>query len=119
MNPPTFIRRCSLFAGAALLATASCAVEVGGPPDASYYEADGDVLYVRNAPPPPRGEVISGLSPGPNYVWVGGYWTHHRPAGWTWVPGRWTPRPRPGVVWVPGYWERHPRGYVWVSGRWR
>lgn len=103
-----------------LLVTASCAVEVGGPAEpAAYYEADGSVVYVREAPPPPRGEEIVGVAPGPDYVWVGGYWEHHA-TGWTWVPGRWVLRPKPGVVWVPGYWERrHPRGHVWVPGRWR
>jgi hypothetical protein len=115
MDTPILIRRLPL--AAALLLGLSCAVEVGPPAPTSYYEADG-VIYVREAPPPPRGEVISGIAPGPDYVWVGGYWSHTT-AGWTWVPGRWLNRPRAGVVWVPGYWERHPRGHVWVAGRWR
>lgn len=117
MHTPSLI---SSLSAAVLLLTSSCAVEVGSPAPAAYYEADGDgeMIYVREAPPAPRGEVISGVSPGPHYVWVGGYWSHH-PTGYTWVPGRWAIRPRPGVVWVPGYWERHPRGHVWVAGRWR
>ena len=118
MHTPTLFRRLCLPAAGACLLVTSCAVEVGRPSADAVYYADGDVMYVREAPPPPRGEVITGLAPGPDYVWVGGYWTHH-PTGWTWMTGRWSLRPRPGVVWVPGYWERHPRGHVWVSGRWR
>lgn len=104
-----------------ILAITGCAVEVGAPSrDVTYYEAGagGDVIYVNEAPPAPREELIVGAAPGPNYVWVGGHWAH-RPSGWTWVSGRWTPRPREGVVWVPGHWDRHPRGHVWVAGHWR
>ena len=107
-----------LLSAGALVFAASCAVEVGRPSDPSYYSDDADVIYVRESPPPPRGETISGVAPGPNYVWVGGYWAH-RPTGWAWVPGAWVVRPRPGVVWVPGHWESHPRGHVCVPGRWR
>ena len=44
------------------------------------------------APPPPRYEVVP-VSPGRDYVWVGGRWAwrperHHH----VWVPGAWRPR---------------------------
>ena len=103
----------------ALAALGACAVEVGGPAEqVSYYDSSGNVLYVEEAPPPPRTNVVVGVAPGPNHVWVGGYWMR-RGQSWTWVDGRWMARPRPGVVWVPGYWDRRPRGHVWVSGYWR
>jgi hypothetical protein len=81
-----------------------------GPPPA-------EVIIVQE-PPAPRAEVIIGVAPSPNHVWVGGYW------GWNgsahvWVQGAWHPRPRPGAVWVEGRWERRGNGWVRVEGRWR
>ena len=34
-----------------------------------------------DAPPPPDQDVVVGVAPGPDYVWVGGYWG--------WYGGRW------------------------------
>ena len=115
MSP--ILRALALLAG---LAAASCAVEVGGPTPqrVSYYDSGGEPLYVTEAPPPPQEDVVIGVAPAPDYVWVGGYWAR-RSSGWVWVGGRWVAPPRPGVVWVPGRWEPHPRGHVWVSGHWR
>jgi len=110
-------KRAFLLAG--FLTFAGCAVEVGGPAtDMSYYDASGNVLYVDEAPPAPRAEVIIGVAPSPDHVWIGGYWAR-RAGSWVWIDGRWMLRPRPGVAWVPGHWERHPRGHVWISGHWR
>ncbi len=68
------------------------------------------------APPPPRSEVIPS-KPGPNSVWIAGYWK------WTgstyvWVGGYWS-KNRPGKVWVPGHWERKGPHWVWKQGHWR
>jgi hypothetical protein len=103
-----------------ILAAASCAVEVGPPVHEVVYESGttGDPVYVNEAPPAPREDVVIGVAPAPGYVWIGGYWAR-RPSGWVWINGRWSSPPRPGVVWVPGRWEHHPRGHVWISGHWR
>jgi hypothetical protein len=75
-------------------------------------------VYVRVGPPAPVVEVRT-VSPGPRYVWVGGY---HRWDGraYVWAPGRWVVPPRHRTVWVPARWvhDRHHGWYV-VSGRWR
>jgi hypothetical protein len=104
----------------AILAAASCAVELGPPAPEVVYDTGypGDPVYINEAPPPPREDVVIGVAPAPGYVWVGGYWAR-RPTGWVWINGRWTSPPRPGAVWVSGRWERDPRGHLWVAGHWR
>ena len=65
------------------------------------------------APPPPR-VVAEPVSPGPEFVWVEGYWYpvgHH----YKWHPGYWTRPPYVGARWVaphhdgeryfPGHWD--------------
>ena len=76
-------------------------------------------VFVRVVPPRPVVErVVS--TPGPRYVWVGGYyrWTGHV---YAWVPGRWVYPPRPAAVWVAPHWNfvAGRRGYVFVGGYWR
>jgi len=77
---------------------------------------------VVQAPPPapaPPVEVVP-ATPGPAYVWAGGYWAWRGPRrGYVWVPGRWVVPVQPGYVWVPGYWAPGPSGYVWIEGHWR
>jgi hypothetical protein len=67
-------------------------------------------------PPPPR--VVIPVSPGPRYVWVGGYYGY-RGNAYVWMPGRYVIPPRPYAVWMPGRWVRGPNGYYWVAGHWR
>ncbi|HVY69122.1 MAG TPA: hypothetical protein VHH73_04305 [Verrucomicrobiae bacterium] len=86
------------------LLMAGCATEVGGS-----YE-------VYDAPPPPQVEVIP-VSPGPNYVWVGGHWGWHN--RWTWEPGHYYARPHARAVWVDGRWNHGRRGYHYSPGHWR
>jgi WXXGXW repeat (2 copies) len=66
------------------------------------------------APPPPRVIAVVPPTPGPEYVWIEGYWypvgRHYR-----WHAGYWTLPPYAGAVWVPphhdgdryfvGYWN--------------
>jgi hypothetical protein len=71
------------------------------------------------APLTPPANVVEAVPvvPGPEYVWVPGYWGWN--PGWVWIGGRWVIRPHPGAVWVRGQWGRHGRGYVWTRGHWR
>ncbi len=74
-------------------------------------------VVIRVAPPEPRHEVII-TRPGPNHVWVPGYW---RWSGreYAWVGGTWQLPPRPHAAWVPGHYRRVRGGHVWIEGRWR
>jgi len=56
--------------------------------------------------------------PGPQYVWLPGY---YRWAGarYVWVPGRYEVPPRPGVIWVAPRWVRRDGSWIFVPGFWR
>src|SRR2546426_1096897 len=82
-NSPAFRAR-TLALSAALAALAACAPLPG--------RMSVGLVYVDQAPPPRRVEVVP-VRPGPEFVWIDGYW------GWS----------GPACAWVPGRWERPPR----------
>ena len=90
----------------------SCAVRVAPAPVPVVSEQ----VIIRDAPPPPREEVIV-EAPSPRHIWVPGHWVWH--GEWIWEPGHWRMRPHPHAAWIAGYWERRGGGWVWVNGYWR
>lgn len=89
-----------LLAGATAFAQVSIGIQIGPPP-------------------PPRVVVVEPPRPGPEYVWVDGYWYpvgHH----YRWREGYWTRPPYEGCRWVrPHYDEgRYYEGY-WGGNRGR
>lgn len=93
------------------------------PPDAAALQSDSyappaNGTVVATAPPTPQVEVVP-IAPGPDYVWLPGYWSIGVRGGWIWVGGHYVIRPRPHAVWVTGHWARHGRSYIWVGGGWR
>ena len=71
-------------------------------------------------PPPPRVVRVRPVAPGPDHIWVEGYWY---PDGrrYRWHEGYWTRAPYAGAVWVTPRYEggRYFAGY-WQAGdrRW-
>src|ERR1700674_5005512 len=63
-------------------------------------------------PPPPRAYRVP-LRPGPDYVWVEGYW-YPEGSRYRWHDGYWTRPPYDGAYWVDPY---HVGGQ-YFSGRW-
>jgi hypothetical protein len=57
------------------------------------------------------------ICPGPNYIWVPGYWAWDG-YDYYWVPGTWVLAPQPGYLWTPGYWGWNEGFYVWHPGYW-
>ena len=103
----------------ALLSTSvmGCYVEAGsqvGPPP-----PQGEVIVDSEPPPPPPPpqEVVP-VSPGPDYVWIGGYnrWDGHR---YVWTRGRYDRRPHANARWNAPHWEARGRGHVFVEGHWQ
>ena len=74
-------------------------------------------VVVQQAPPPPPVETVV-VSPGPDYVWVGGEWVWQG-GGWVWVGGHWIYPPRPHAVWVVGYSWHDRYGWHHDHGHWR
>jgi hypothetical protein len=95
----------------------------------------GAILTVTSAPlsKPPRAQIAVGVSiriapplipvyvqppiPGPDYIWVPGYWAWDND-DYYWVPGTWVLAPYPGLLWTPGYWGWRDGIYVWNAGYW-
>jgi len=95
---------------------------------AGSYAANAQVaIGIRiGAPPPPRVVAVLPAQPGPEFVWIGGYWY---PVGghYRWHEGYWSRPPYAGARWVGprhdgerfynGYWEGE-RGRVEHDHRW-
>jgi hypothetical protein len=75
-----------------------------------------DVRITTGRPPAPRREIRI-TRPGPDYVWVSGFWDWDG-GHWRWVNGRWD---RPVVAqgyWIPARYIRTTRGYIYEPGHW-
>jgi hypothetical protein len=87
----------------------------------SVFAADISIGIRIGPPPPPRVVYAVPRSPGPDFIWVGGYWY---PVGnhYKWHAGYWTRPPYAGARWMgprhdgqrffQGYWESD-RGRRW------
>jgi hypothetical protein len=88
------------------------------PQEATYEEAPDDETYIDQPPPAPLVEVVP-VAPGPDFVWIGGYWGwdngHHN---YQWVRGHYDRPPAPGAAWVGPRYDRAPRGYHFSPGHW-
>ena len=106
-------------ARATVSAAALAVALTGGVYIASATPAQAQVgvdLWVREAPPPPRHEVIP--PPEAGRVWVGGHWAWHD--RWNWEEGHYAEPPHGHGHWVPGHWKTgHDGRHMWVEGHWR
>jgi hypothetical protein len=70
-----------------------------------------------NFAPPPIPVYVQPIAPGPDYMWIPGYWAYG-PNGYYWVPGTWVLAPYVGALWTPGYWAWTGAVYTWHPGYW-
>lgn len=70
-------------------------------------------------PEPPPAPVVERVyvSPGPEFVWVGGYWGWGG-GSWAWTSGRWCRPPYGHSVWVAPHCINRGGTSVWISGYW-
>jgi WXXGXW repeat (2 copies) len=72
-----------------------------------------------NIEPPPLPIYEQPPIPGPDYLWVPGYWAWNEEIDdYYWVPGTWVLPPEPGLLWTPGYWAWNDDAYVFYDGYW-
>jgi YXWGXW repeat-containing protein len=75
-----------------------------------------EVRIATQKPPALRHER-RGESPGPDHVWIGGFW-HWEGSRWHWVPGRWEARIAPSAYWIPARYIHGSHGYIYEPGHW-
>ncbi|WP_267223939.1 YXWGXW repeat-containing protein [Dyella silvae] len=68
-------------------------------------------------PPPPLPLYLQPPIPGPDYIWIPGYWAWGDD-DYYWVPGYWALPPYFGALWTPGYWGWFGGVYVFHGGYW-
>ncbi len=90
-----------------------CSVSASGP-----YYADQQPAYIVVADAPPDTTVVEVIpeSPGPSYIWVGGYysWGGSR---YVWQRGRWAVPPSGFGIWVAPTYDRNQHRYL--AGHWQ
>ncbi len=92
------------------------ALVLGGCTKGSEQASGGDVV-APNPPPATAQADTQSPPPGPDYVWIQGYWVWAGNA-YAWHPGYWERPPQAGYVWVAPQYEHIDRGYRYRSGRW-
>ena len=99
----------------ALLAVCACTPSYSQDKDRTA-PGDSGITKPHKAPPrlkkearPPR--------PGPNQVWIHGYW-EPRKGDWSWTPGRWEAPPHQSSKWVHPVYRNGKDGYDWEEGHW-
>jgi hypothetical protein len=107
-----------LAAGVPFAGTAVAQPHPPMPPGLPAPPMPGD-LHVRIAqdPPPPRRHEVRIARPGPNHMWINGYW-HHTGQEWSWNDGRWSERPRAHARWVSPRYKKVRGGYQYIPGHW-
>jgi len=93
------------------LAAIGCYVSAAGPGYGAEFEVEG--------PPPPAQEEVVVATPGPDYVWIGGYWdwdvgVRH----YVWRAGRWDHPPHPEARWVAPHYEFRGGHHYYHPGHW-
>jgi hypothetical protein len=92
-----------------------CVVAVRPAPVATVYEEPGEVVVNSEAPAPVYETV--GVSPGPGYFWIGGYY-HWYGNRWVWYRGHYERPPHPGARWIGPRYAYRGGARIYVRGYW-
>ena len=69
------------------------------------------------APPPPLRYEVPPPIPGPEFLWIDGYWNVAR-SRYVWVPGRWERRPYDRAYYVRPHYDHYRGGWRVRRGHW-
>jgi hypothetical protein len=75
-------------------------------------------VVVKIGPPPAAIVERPPASPGPRYIWVGGYYRWNG-ARYIWVPGHYVIPPTTGAIWIAPAWIERDGTWVFAAGYWR
>jgi hypothetical protein len=75
-----------------------------------------NVRITTGRPPAVRREVRV-ARPGPDYIYVNGYW-HDDGGRWAWIPGRWERPAAPQAYWIPARYINSGRGTIYEPAHW-
>jgi hypothetical protein len=79
-----------------------------------------DAEYEVSGPPPAVQDEAVVVQPGPEFVWIGGYWNWDvRAKTFTWRGGRWERPPHAHAVWEAPHYELRNGHHYWRPGHWR
>ena len=82
--------------------------------------ADLGVGIQVSGPPPAYRHESRLVRPGPDFIWVDGYWDWRGGgAGYEWVPGAWVRPPRAHARWERPRWQHRRGGTFYIAGHWR
>src|ERR1039457_1537553 len=107
-----------LATGVPFAGTAGAQPQPPRPPGSPSLLVPGDlhVRIVQEAPPPLRQGGVT-QRPGPNHLWIKGYW-HHTGQAWGWSDGRWSEPPRAHAHWVAARYQKVRGGTRYSPGHW-
>ena len=100
-----------------ILALALVLIAIAAVPFRAASEVSVGVGVSVGYPPPPLPLYLQPPIPGPDYIWIPGYWAWGDD-GYYWVPGYWELPPYFGALWTPGYWGWFGGVYVFHVGYW-
>ncbi len=75
-----------------------------------------DVRFAPDAPPPMRQEYQT-PRPGPDHIWISGYWDRDGDR-WAWRQGRWERPERRDIRWMAPHYRSEGGGYRYEPGHW-
>ena len=93
------------------LAALGCYVSAAVPGVGAEFEVGG--------PPPPIQEEAVIAAPGPDYVWIGGYWDWDVGVRqYVWRAGRWDHPPHAEAHWIAPHYEMRSGRHYYHPGHW-
>jgi len=102
-----------------LQATASTAAQPGTAPGMPAPAViTSEIIMVKDAVPPPRGDETPPDSPSKEYIWVPGYWKYEG-GEYVWEAANWVKPPPSMTTWVPPTAEKRGDGYAFTPGHWQ